>query len=184
VPDYSLRLDYAINPRWRMALDIGSRKWETTGTWNQTGEYGTPLKPQNITFLIAKPAITESFMMNYVIPFYNKFQTENKANIYFGGMLGLVTTVNDRSSAYTKYNAQPDSNYTFLSRYDYGFGMGLSFGMQMGVNYYFLPRFAINMEIAARYAYVGTNDTRLMDANEKFHLLYFPETIGIKYRFP
>lgn len=184
VPDFSLRGEYTFTPRWHMILDIGCRTWQTTGTWKETGEYGEPLKSQNVTFLIAKPAVTESILMNYNIPFYNKFHTQNKANVYFGGLLGLVTTVNDGSSNYTKYNAKPDSNYTFLSRYDYGMGMGVSFGVQTGFNYYFLPRFGINFELAARYVYVGTNDTRLMAENQKFHLLYFPETIGIKYRFP
>lgn len=184
VRDYSIRMDYTFTPRWHMSLDIGDRKWETFANWKETGEYGQPLKSQNVDLLIASHAISESVLMNYTIPFYNKFHTINKANLYFGAMLGLVTTMNDGSIAYSKYKAPPDSNYTFVSRYDYAVGVGVSYGAQMGFCYYFAPRFGVNIELAARYARVGTSDPRYMGSTAKYYLLYFPETIGVHYRFP
>jgi outer membrane protein W len=183
VPDLSVRLNYYFNPHWMINLDIGSRKWVSYGTWQLNDLNGVQLKTREITFLIADKAINESVGMNYVIPFYTRYNTYNKANINFGVQVGLVTTVNDGSLAYSKYKSAPDSNYTYMSRYDYGNGIGLSYGIQMGVTYYFTPRLGVNLDLAMRYASVKTHDTHYGGENNHFYLLYFPETIGLRWRF-
>ncbi len=181
--DYSLRACYFFNPHWMINLDLGNRRWESYGQWNVTDLFGQPLKPQQITFVVADYALTETVGMNYVIPFYSKYNTINRSNINFGVIFGLINTMNDGSIAYSKYKAPPDSNYTYMSKYDYGFGIGYTFGLQIGYTYYFLPRFAVNVDLGLRYADVKTNDVRYNHENSNYHLLYFPETLGLRWRF-
>ena len=183
VYDYSVRGGYYFNPHWQMNLDIGSRKWESYGTWAINGTFGKTLQPQNITFLLADRAISESVQFNYVIPFYTQFQVYNKANFYFGTMLGMVTTVNDGSQGYSNYKSLTDSGYKYLSKFDYNSGIGLSFGFQTGFTYYFVPKLGINIELAVRYANVTTTNNNYNHDISWYYLLYFPETIGIRYKF-
>lgn len=183
VHDYSLKATYYFNEHWNLSLDIGTRQWETFGTWQLNDANGQQLKSRNITFVVADHAVSESIQMNYLIPFYAQYSNFNRANVYFGLMFGLVTTVNDGAMGFSKYNAAPDSNYTYTSKYDYGYGIGASYGAQVGFTYYIIPRLGVNVELAARYAGVRTHDSRYGSENDHFHLLYFPETIGLKWRF-
>jgi hypothetical protein len=183
VGDYSLRLDYFTSPHWMLNLDIGSRQWQTTGNWALNGLYGQQLNPQEITFLLASHAVNESVGINYVIPFYTTYNTFNRANVYFGAMAGMITTVNDGSTGYSTYKSKTDSGETYVSHYDYGFGFGYNIGIQAGFTYYVIPRLGINLDLAMRYASVKTNDMDYRSENSIYHLLYFPETIGIRWRF-
>ena len=183
VHDYSARLTRYFNEHWFLTFDLADRKWETFGDWTPVATYGQTLPVQQVTFQLASHAITESFELNYNIPFYTHFHTYNRSNLYFGIMMGLVTTMSDGSIAYSTVKNIPDSNYAYVSKYDYGMGVGLSFGLQMGYTYYIIPRLGVNVEAAIRYAGVGTNDTRYASENSSFHLLYFPETIGLRWRF-
>jgi hypothetical protein len=108
----------------------------------------------------------------------------NKSNFYFGVMGGLVTTVNDASIGYSKY-AYPsaDSGMRYITSYHYGMGVGYNFGAQVGFTYYLAPRLGLNVEVAARYTDVGTNDSKYAGKNSRFNLLYFPETVGLRWRF-
>jgi len=183
VRDLSLRLNYYINPNWMLNLDIGDRQWKSFGTWQLVDEFGQKLQARQVSFLIADHAINESVGINYVIPFYAKYSNYNKSNLYFGVNVGMITTTNDNSIGYSKYNAPPDSNYTYVSSYDYGFGVGYSFGVQMGYTWYLTPHLGFNVDLGVRYAHVGTNDTHYDGENSKFYLLYFPETFGLRWKF-
>ena len=183
VHDYSLKSTYYFNEHWNLSFDIGTRQWKTFGDWQLMDANGQKLKKKEITFLVADQAISESFQLNYVIPFYSQFNTYNKANLYFGVLFGLVTTTNDGSLSYSKYNAAPDSTYLYTSKYDYGYGIGLSYGIQLGYTYYIIPRLGINVELGLRYASIKTHDDHYASENNHYHLLYFPETIGLKWRF-
>jgi hypothetical protein len=181
--DYSVRLNYFFNPHWMINLDLGTRKWETSGTWLETDKFGQPLKAEPITFLIADNAITSMVGMNYVIPFYTKYENFNRANLNFGVALGMVNTTNDGSMAYSTYKSAPDPKFTYLSRYDYGYGVGYTFGVQVGYTYYVIPRLGVNVDLAVRYADVRTNDVHYNHENSRYYLLYFPETLGVRWRF-
>jgi hypothetical protein len=183
VPDFSLRLNYLASPHWMLNLDIGSRKWQTAGTWTPNDPQGVTLKPRDVTFLVADHAITENVGINYVIPFYTRYNNFNSTNINFGVTVGLVTTTNDGSLGYSKYGTAPDPNYPYLSRYDYGYGIGYSYGAQMGITYYIVPRLGVNLDAAMRYVNVGTTDEHYGSENNHFYLLYFPVTIGLRWRF-
>ena len=183
VHDYAFKATYYFNEHWFLSFDLGERQWETSGTWQLQDAYGQQLQSRPITFLVADHAINESFEFNYAIPFYTRYNTFERSNLYFGVMLGMMTTTNDGSLSYSKYNAPPDSSYTYMSKYDYGFGMGITFGLQVGYTYYIVPRLGVNVELAARYAGVKTNDEHYDSENDRYHLLYFPETIGLKWRF-
>lgn len=183
VHDYSLKSTYFFNEHWFLTFDLGERQWETFGTWQLQDAYGQQLQTRPITFVVADHAVSESFEFNYTIPFYTKYNNFKRADLYFGAMFGLITTVNDGSLSYSKYNAAPDSTYLYTSKYDYGYGIGLSYGLQVGYTYFIIPRLGINIELAARYAGVKTNDEHYDGENNHFHLLYFPETIGLKWRF-
>ena len=183
VKDYSIHINYVITPNWLLTLDAGDRRWETFGDWKQNTTFGGQLVPQQVSFLLASHAFNQSIGMNYVIPFYTRYQTFNRSNIYFGVNAGLIETVNDGSTGYSYYKSAPDSGGRYISSYNYGFGMGYSFGLQMGYTYYIIPRLGINIELGMRYANVTTNDMNYREENSKYHLLHFPETFGIRWRF-
>lgn len=183
VGDFSARLNYYINPNWMLNLDLGMRKWETFDTWEVNGLFGKQLKAQDVSFLIASKALSQSIGINYVIPFYTRYNNYNKCNIYFGAMAGMVQTMNDGSTEYSKYKTAQDSGYNYVSSYHYGPGIGYNFGIQMGFTYYIVPRLGVNVDLSMRYARVNTTDINYRDKNSFFYLLYFPETIGIRWRF-
>ena len=181
--DFSVRANYAFNEHWMLGIDIGSRKWASTGTWLENSTFGHVNSPVTVNFLEADHAINESFEFNYMIPFYSRYQNFNKANLYFGVMAGLVTTTNDGSIGYSRYKSGSDSGTAYVSKYDYGMGIGYNIGVQMGYTYYIIPRLGVSVEIAARYADIRTNNVSYGYANSNFYLLYFPETVGVRYRF-
>ena len=183
VHDYSIRAQYSFNEHWMIDFDLGDRRWESFGDWKLNDAMGKSLQSRQVSFLIAEHAISESVHMNYVIPFYSQFRTHNTANLYFGVMAGMVTTTNDNAVIKSRYNAAPDSNYMYTSSYHYAPGIGFSFGVQTGFTYYVIPRLGVNVELAARYATVATSDTRYASENSKYHTLYFPETLGIRWKF-
>jgi hypothetical protein len=181
--DYSLRINYLPSPHWMFAVDFGDRQWFSYGTWAATDINGQKLSGRTVTFDVADHAINSSIEANYMIPFYSGYSNYNKANLYFGVMLGLMNTVNDGSIGYSTYKASPDSNFRYVSKYDYESGLGVTFGIQMGYTWYFIPRLGLNVELAARYAHVNTIDEHYGSENNKFTTLYFPETIGLRWRF-
>ncbi len=183
VKDLSLRASYYFNWRWMMSLDVSTRRWETFGQWQINDKFGKQLKPVDVPFLLAQHALTQSIQMNHVIPFYTQFQTFNRANLYFGVHAGLVETVNDGSRSYDKYHNGSDSSYTYVSGYHYGSGMGFSAGFQTGFIYYIVPRLGVTAELSMRYVYVNTIDQNYAEPNSKYHLLHFPQTVGVRWRF-
>ena len=186
VPDYSLKLVYAFNPNWNIHFDVGWRKWESYGNWSNPYLMGTSLKNTPITFQLGSPAVTESISVNYVIPFYSDYKIFNKANIYFGATLGLVNTISDGSIGYSKYNNAPDSSYRYISKYNYGAGIGYSVGVQVGYTYYIWRKLGVNVELAARYVNMQTGRTNTIaddHGTDHYKLLFLPETVGIRYRF-
>ena len=183
VHDYSIRMDYFLSPNWMLNLDLGDRQWKSFGDWELVDNQGVKLNNRAVTFLIADHATNESVGLNYVIPFYTKYTAYNKANLYFGVMFGLMQTANDGSIAYSKYKSSPDSGYTYVSRYDYGSGTGYNVGIQLGYTWYIIPRLGVNIDLGMRYARIKTIDEHYGSENNKFHLLYFPETLGIRWRF-
>lgn len=186
VPELSAKVVYALDEHWNIAAELGMRTWESFGTWSNPYLMGQSLNKTEIKFQMGKPALTESFQLNYVIPFYSKWKTYNKANLYFGVNFGLVTTLSDGSKGFSKYNAAPDSSYRYMSSYNYGAGIGYSFGVQAGYTYYFLRRWGLNVEIGARFVDVGTmkaNGTFDDHGTHRYHMLFLPETIGVRYRF-
>jgi hypothetical protein len=73
-----------------------------------------------------------------------------------------------------------------MSSYHYGAGIGYSFGAQAGFTYYFFKRLGVNVEISARMADVGTesvNGEDYVHKTNRYRVLFFPETFGIRYRF-
>jgi len=183
VHDYSVRLNYFFTPHWMLSVDLGDRRWESKTTWIPNDLHGQTLKPREVNFLIADHAINECVGINYVIPFYTKYNTFNRANVYFGTNVGMVQTLNDGSTKYSRYNAPPDSFYTYVSRYDYGSGTGFTFGAQVGFTFYIVPRLGVNLDLAARYVTMHTTDVNYRAENSTVTLLYFPETLGIRWRF-
>ncbi len=183
VKDFSLRATYYFNWRWMMSLDIGTRRWESFGQWDLEGKFGKKLNPVDVNFLLADQAITQSVQLNHVIPFYTQFRDFNRANLYFGVMAGLVNTINDGSRSYDKYNDGVDSGYTYVSGYHYSAGRGYSLGLQTGFIYYIVPRLGVTAELAMRYVDVKTFDQNFAAVNNRYHLLHFPQTVGVRWRF-
>ena len=183
VHDFSANITRYFNEHWTVSFDLGIRKWETFGDWTPIAPYGQVLPAQQITYQIADHAISSSFKLNYTVPFYTEFHTYNRSNLYAGIMIGMVNTVSDGALGYSTYKTTVDSGATYVSRYNYGMGIGLSYGIQLGYTYYIIPRLGVNVELAMRYAGITTNDVKYGSENSSFYLLYFPETIGIRWRF-
>lgn len=182
--DFSFRFNYFINPNWMLSLDIGNRRWESYGDWKLNDLNGKTFSTaQQVRFLVADYALTNSVGINYVIPFYTRYNTYNRSNINFGVTFGFINTFNDGSISYAKYKPGPDPSPVYVTGYNYGHGMGITFGAQMGYTYYIFPRLGLNADVAVRYAGVKTNDVRYDHANSSFRVLYFPATMGIRFRF-
>ena len=186
VPEFGIKLQYVVTPHWHLAFDLGFRKWESFGLWQQPYLMGQKLASTETKFGIGSPAISESFQLNYAIPFYSHYKVINRANLYFGATLGLVTTVSDGNLGYSHLNALPDSSYRYVSSYNYGAGIGLSFGVQAGYTYYFLRRWGVNAEIAARY--VGMHAEKVNGLSDdhgtsSYHMMFYSGTLGMRYRF-
>lgn len=181
--DKSLRLNYYPSPNWMLTFDMGNRSWVSANDYLIHGQQGQELKTREVKFTIAENAINENIGISYVVPFYTSYNTYNKANLYFGVNVGLMQTMNDGSIGYAKYAAAPDSNLTYMSSYNYAAGNGVNFGIQLGYTWYITPRLGINLDLGLRYASIKTNDRRYGSQNMKYNLLYFPETIGLRWRF-
>src|SRR4051812_2566838 len=67
VSDFSIRASYFLNPNWMLNLDIGSRRWESSGDWKVVDNQGASLGTRPVTFLVADHAVNESVGINYVI---------------------------------------------------------------------------------------------------------------------
>ncbi len=182
VKDYSLRASYYFNWRWMMSLDVGNRRWESTGEWDLQDRFGKKYKTIPMNFLIASHAVTTTVSMNYVIPFYTQFTTFNRANLYFGAMAGMVNTINDGSRAYSRYSSATDSSTTYVSGYNYSAGMGYTLGLHTGFIYYIVPRFGVSAEAGIRYVNLRTNDQGWAEPNNHIQLAHFPATVGIRWR--
>lgn len=182
VKDISVRASYYLNEHWMLSLDVGDRRWETFSQWQLTGRFGRALDPVKVPVLIADHALNQTIQMNYVIPFYTQFRSFNRANFYVGVQAGLIETINDASRGYSTYTKGVDSGYRYVSSYHYGGGMGYSLGMQTGFIYYLVPRFGVTAELCLRYVNVKTNDINAASVNNNFHVMHFPQTVGIRYR--
>lgn len=185
VKEYGAKATYMVSPHFHVAYELGIRKWESFGTWSNPYYQNTALKNTDITFQLGKPSISNSLQFNYVMPFYTKHQVWNKANLYFGATIGMVNTVSDGSTGYSRYNAPPDSSYRYVSSYNYGAAIGVNLGVHAGYSYYFWRRLGVNVEIAARYVSMyGEKVNGIQDnhGTSKYHMMFFPQTVGIRYR--
>lgn len=182
-PEASLRMHYNLSPYWQVGGDLGYTSWSTTGKWSLYDTHGNVLPSQKVKFVYSDPTITLAAQANRVVPFYSKYKEYNKANFYYGVTLGLVFTVNDGTSTQTTYGQAPDPQFIYTSKYDYGYGIGYVAGVQAGYTYYISETLGVNVEGAARFAEVGTNDTRYDHGNSRYNLFYFPLTVGFRMRF-
>ena len=183
MPTGALTFNYNFSNYWQLGGEIGASTWKTTGSWPLTDAYGKTLQNKDVTFLVANPAINVSAVGNRLVPFFSKYKDYNKANFYYGVMLGVIATVNDGGTMQSNYNASPDQQFVYTSQYNYGYGIGYTAGAQVGLSYYISENLGINIQGAARYAKVGTDDTRYGHVNANFHLWYFPCTVGFRLRF-
>ena len=178
--NYAANIQYNITDKWQAGIDMSWSNWSTSGSWMQSGTNGQLAKPVTVTFVLAQPSVSFMGRFNRLIPFRDAYTEYNKANIYYGIALGMQTANNDANSAYNTLS-EPGSNNN--SSYHYGSGIGYSAGVQIGFDYYIWPNLGINIEAAAREAYIWTNDSRLNGMNSEYNIFYFPITAGIKYRF-
>jgi len=181
--DKALNLTYYLSPHWLLNLEFGERHWQSAGNWQVNDQLGQQLQTRPITFVEADHAINETVGISYVIPFYSHYNAFNRANLAFGVNFGLMQTTNDASTGFSKYNAPPDSSLMYLSKYDYASGQGYNLGIQVSYTWYIIPRLGINLDLGARYAHIKTIDQRYGDENAKFYTIYFPETLGLRWRF-
>ncbi len=176
-PIYAASLNYNFTDKWQAGIDMSWSNWSTTGSWMQSGTNGQTAANTNVTFVLAQPSVSFMGRINRLIPIRDAYTEYNKANLYFGIAFGMQVATNDGANAYSTVN-EP-----VLSTYHYGYGIGYASGVQIGYDYYIWPNLGINVEAAAREAYIWTNDSKLNRMNSEYNIFYFPLTIGIKCRF-
>jgi len=182
-PAGSLSFHYNFHERWQAGLSIGVTSWKRTGQWPLTGAMEDSLGTEEISFTMAKSAVTFAFQLNHVIPFYQDYEDFVKQQIYFGVAAGPVIVANDGEVTTSRVNPNTPFEYSYTSGFNFQPGYGFMVGAQVGYTYYLGEHFGINVDIAPRIAWVETVDPRLGEANNQYSVMYFPTTIGLRYRF-
>lgn len=181
-PAAALHINYNINENWQVGAELGGTHWQTTGTWQQNALNGQTAPSEKVTFNIADAAVSFLLQLNHVIPSYSAYTHYNKSNFYYGISAGIIATTNDARQYYSQFNAAPDPQAYYVSKYDYGYGIGFALGAQVGYAWYLTPHFGFNADVAGRWAYVGNSDTRYAHVNSSYNILYFPVTVGVRLR--
>jgi len=182
-PEFSVRFHYNLTDKWQIGIDAGRSKWSTTGNWTLSDVNGQTLQSKQVTFNIADPAVSVCAQLNRMVGFRSRYKEYNKANLYYGISFGTLVAVNNAGSSLSAYGASPDPKLMYTSSYNYGYGIGYLTGVQIGLSYYIWENFGVNVELAAREAYVWNNDSRYGHANDEYNIFYFPMTVGLRYRF-
>ena len=171
-----------FNERIQAGLDVGVTHWESNGSYNVNGLMGASAGSRDIKYLYADRVWNVCARFNYVIPRYDEYHV-NRSNVYFGVAAGALFTVNDKGSNYEQYLQQDGEQFRYVSQYNYDYGVGYTFGVQVGYNYYFANRWALNVEAAPRYNYVNIVDHRNGTASGQLQVFSYPITVGLKFRF-
>lgn len=164
--------NYNINDYWQIGGTIDMSNWKRTGTWNVNGSSTST----NVDFILANPAIAFCVRGNRVIPFYSPINPEMvQSQIYFGVSAGMMFTAND-GKTFT-------GSDSYVKQFDLENGKGYIIGIQAGYAYYFRRHLGVFGEIAPRYVNIMASDARYGHELEKYHLINFNVTVGVRYRF-
>lgn len=182
-PVYGINLTYNIFEKLMVSLEATQTKWITKGEWASTITNNQQIAPKEITYQYANPATSFYVAVNGLIPFTSRYGDYNKANIHYGIGGGVVATLNDGNIGYTEEGDPNDPTFKYVTQYNYGFGFGGQVGAQVGFTYYIIPKLGININLAARYVGIRTNEDRYGQMNNYYRMLYFPHTLGVRFRF-
>ena len=177
-----LSFHYNFTDRWQTGLSIGMTKWERETSWPLIHTNGDSLGTEDIDILIAKRAVSFALQLNHNIPFYDQFGDYIKHNVYMGVSGGAVIVGNDGEAIYSKVNPSTPVEYTYTSEFHFESGYGMLVGIQIGYTYFFSQKVGINVDFAPKWAWVRTYDSRYAGANNQYNLMYFPTTVGIRYK--
>jgi hypothetical protein len=177
-----LSLHYNLSPRWQTGLSIGMTKWERETEWPLIHTNGDSLGLEDVNIVIAKRALSFALQLNHNVPFYDYYNEYIKSNVYFGVSAGAVVVGNDGQSVYSKVNSTSPVEYTYTSEFHFESGYGMLLGVQLGYTYFLSPKVGINFDFAPKVAWVRTYDSRYAGANNQYNILYFPTTIGLRFK--
>lgn len=178
-----INFHYNISPRLQAGLEAGMTHWERTGAWTLYANNNQSLGTKEVTFLFAERALSLAVRLNYVVPLYNLYEDFVRSSFYGGISLGGVATGNEGKIEYSKSNPNTPAEYRYVSRFQYESGYGTVLGLQVGYNYFFSKLLGMNIEFAPKMAWVKTVDAKYGYANDTYNILYFPATIGLRFRF-
>lgn len=175
---------YNLSERWQAGLQVGLTNWERKEDFRLSGPNNQDLGNREVSYLLAKNAVSFAFQFNHVIPFYQRYEDYVKSQVYFGISAGAVVTGNDGKIVYSRVNPNTPTEYTYASEYHFNGGYGFLLGAQLGYTYFFNEHLGVNIDCSPRIAWMSTTtDARYGHANDRFNIIYFPTTIGIHYRF-
>jgi hypothetical protein len=174
---------YNFTDRLQLGLDVNtSSEWSSRGVTTLYGLNGQTLGQPGVRYVYADRSWTLQARVNGMVPMYNKLR-EVKADFYYGLGVGAIFTVNDGLTEYHQFNEQVGEEYRFVSEYRYEPAAGYTFGIQAGMDWWFLGRLGANAEFAPRFNHLNMVDNRIASRNGPFDLFTFPITVGIRYRF-
>ncbi len=178
-----INFHYNINPHFQAGLEAGMTRWERTGEWSLNASNNQSLGNKEVTYLFAERALSLALRLNYVVPIYRAYDDFIRSSFYGGVTLGGVATGNEGKIEYAKGNPNTPAEYRYVTKFQYESGYGTLLGLQIGYNYYFSKLLGVNLEFAPKMAWVKTVDAKYGAANDTYNILYFPATIGLRFRF-
>lgn len=172
-----------IDTRFNVGIEAGVTHWETAGNMPLTATNNVAAGSAATKYLFADRAL------NFVLRFNRMhWQTDQfnfqRSYFYYGVALGLVyTNAQDKQLQYAQLNGKKGSENRYISQYNYQSGIGYVAGLQLGYTYFLGKTVGLNIEAAPRFTYVFTEDYQQVHQNDAYHLLYFPFSVGLKFRF-
>lgn len=172
-----------IDPHWQAGIEAGMTRWERTDEWALYGSNNQSLGTKEVNYIFAERALSLTLRLNYVLPFYNRYEDFIRSSFYGGISLGGVATGNEGKIEYSRANPNTPAEYRYVSKFQYESGYGTVLGLQVGYNYFFSKLLGLNLEFAPKMAWVKTVDSKYGYANDTYNILYFPATVGLRFRF-
>jgi hypothetical protein len=172
-----------INDHLQGGIEMGMTRWERSTDWPLYATNNQYLGTKKVDFVFAERAVSLALRFNYMIPFYEQWEDFVRSSLYVGVTAGAVATGNDGSIEYSRTNPSTPAEYSYVSRYQYESGYGTLLGAQIGYTYFFSKVIGLNIEFAPKISWIKTIDSKYGYANDTYNILYFPTTLGIRFRF-
>ena len=182
---YATGINFHLNitPHFQAGIEAGMTSWERSTDWALDGYNNQSLGTKEVNYIFADRALSLAFRVNYVLPFYTRYEDFVRSSFYAGVSFGGVATGSEGNIEYSRANPNTPAEYRYVSKFQYESGYGTVLGLQAGYTYFFSKALGVNIEFAPKMAWVKTADAKYGYANDTYNVLYFPATLGLRFRF-